>query len=291
MMSIQDQIESGMLVCPKTQTRLGVDGSLLVSSAGTSYRITDSGVPILLTDAVKAEQYIRGSSGMMSEYKGTRGTARLVRWMKAVTNKDYRTRASRNAFDKAINLSPEGSLCLSIGGGPTRANPRLTNLNIGPFPNVDVVADAHLLPYASATVGAVYCEAVLEHLTDPALAVQEMFRVLKPGGKVIAITPFMQRFHGYPYHFQNFTLLGHALIFERAGFRVLESGTCVGPTYAIVGLIGGFLTQCLPKLIGLPLGILWKALGVFLSPLDLFLGRTKTAHIMASTTYVLAEKP
>jgi SAM-dependent methyltransferase len=291
MISIQDQIESGILVCPKTQSRLRVDGGALVSSAGTRYQITDRGVPILLTDMVKAEQYVQGSSGMLSEYNGTRGSARLVRWMKAVTNKDYRTKASRDAFDKAINRSPEGSLCLSIGGGPTRPSARLTNLNIGPFSNVDVVGDAHLLPYASGTVDAVYGEAVLEHLSDPALAVQEMFRVLKPGGKVIAITPFMQRFHGYPYHFQNFTLLGHALIFERAGFRVLESGTCVGPTYAIVGLMGGFLTQCLPKMIGVPLGVLWKAIGVFLLPLDLLLGRTKAAHIMASTTYVLAEKP
>lgn len=291
MMSIQEQIESGILVCPKTQSRLRLDGGLLVSSAGTRYRMTGGGVPILLTDTDQAERYIQGSAGMMSEYNGTRATTRLVRWMKAVANQDYRTRASRDAFEQAINLSPEGSLCLSIGGGPTRPSSRLINLNIGPFSNVDVVADAHLLPYASATVDAVYGEAVLEHLTDPVLAVQEMFRVLKPGGKVIAITPFMQRFHGYPYHFQNFTLLGHALLFERAGFRILESGTCVGPTYAMVGLMGGFLTQCLPKLIGLPLGILWKALGVFLLPLDLLLGRTKAAHIMASTTYVLAEKP
>jgi predicted SAM-dependent methyltransferase len=34
----------------------------------------------------------------------------------------------------------------------------------GPFANVDVVADAYALPYATGSVDAVHCEAVLEHL-------------------------------------------------------------------------------------------------------------------------------
>ncbi len=293
MISVPNQIERGVLVCPQTRTRLAREGDFLISQANTKYRVTGAGVPILLADAVQAEHYAGGSSHMLSEYSedATRGWASVVRRLKAMLNKDYRTKASRNAFKKVIGSSADSELCLSIGGGPTRPSPNLTNLNIGPFPNVDVVADAHVLPYSSATVDAIYCEAVLEHLKDPTSAVREMFRVLKPGGKVIAITPFMQGFHGYPYHFQNFTLLGHESLFAGAGFSVLESGTCVGPTYTTVMIVGGFFVHYLPKVLGLPLGVLWKTIGACFLPLDLILGRSKDAHVLASTTYVLAEKP
>ena len=68
-------------------------------------------------------------------------------------------------------------------------------------------------------------------------AVREMFRVLRVGGQVFAATPFMQHFHAYPNHFQNFTLIGHRRLFERAGFTIESAGVCVGPTYAAWGLV------------------------------------------------------
>lgn len=293
MISVSDQIERGMLVCPQTRRQLAREGDFLVSQANTKYQITGTGVPILLVDVIQAQQYVGDSSRMVTEYSedAARGWASIIRRLKAILNRDYRTKASRDAFKRVIGSSADSELCLSIGGGPMRPSPNLTNLNIGPFPNVDVVADAHVLPYSSEAVDAIYCEAVLEHLKDPTTAVREMFRVLKPGGKVIAITPFMQGFHGYPHHFQNFTLLGHESLFAGAGFSVLESGTCVGPTYTTVMVVGGFLVNYLPKVLGLPLGVLWKSIGACVLPLDLILGRSKAAHILASSTYVLAEKP
>jgi SAM-dependent methyltransferase len=292
MISVNEQIEVGTLVCPRTKSRLRRDGDFLVSDAGTRYPLTNDCVPILLEDAGQAEQYVKGSARMLAEYSERQKLwESLVGRLKAILNRDYRTRASRDAYDKVVTAASSRDICLSIGGGPKRQNPNLTNLNIGPFPNVDVVADAHVLPYATATVDAIYCEAVLEHLQDPTTAVQEMFRVLKPGGKVIAITPFMQGFHGYPYHFQNFTFLGHASLFTRAGFNVLEKGTCGGPTYTLVMIIGGYMVHYLPTVVGLPMGALWKLFGAFLTPLDLIVGRSKNAHVLASSTYVLAEKP
>ena len=230
---------------------------------------------------------------MANEYtsESVQRAGSIIGRLKVALAKDYRTKASRDAFGKAITSAPAGSLCLSIGGGPSRPDPKLINLNIGPFPNVDVVADAHELPYSCESVDAIYCEAVLEHLENPTGAVEEMFRVLKPRGKVIAITPFMQAFHGYPYHFQNFTVVGHSLVFSRAGFRVLESGTCVGPMFTLVNVIFVFIRECFPGFIRLPFEVMWKLIGACLVPLDLVLAPPSSGHVMASTTYVLAEKP
>lgn len=50
---------------------------------------------------------------------------------------------------------------------------------------VDAVARA--LPFADASVDAIRCERVLQHLPDPAEAVAEMARVLRPGGRLALV--------------------------------------------------------------------------------------------------------
>ena len=47
-----------------------------------------------------------------------------------------------------------------------------------------VEGDAHHLPFADASFDAAHCERVLMHLVDPALALREMQRVVRPGGRV-----------------------------------------------------------------------------------------------------------
>jgi SAM-dependent methyltransferase len=52
-------------------------------------------------------------------------------------------------------------------------------------PNVRFeVADIYTLPFPEGSFDAVYCNAVLVHLREPAKAVREFYRVLKPGGVV-----------------------------------------------------------------------------------------------------------
>jgi len=292
MISIREQLDRGLLVCPRTRKQLRQQGDLLISEDGTSYRLSADGVPILLIDTAEAEKYSRGSAVMSRQYtaEAVQQKSSIPQRLKAFLFKDYRTRASRDAFDKAITSTSGDALCLSIGGGPDRPHPKLVNLNIGPFPNVDIVGDAHQLPYTDNSADAIYCEAVLEHLEDPVRAVEEMFRILKPGGKLIAITPFLQAFHGYPNHFQNFTVIGHARLFSRAGFVVLESGTSVGPMFTLVDMGYVFIRDYFPRFLSFPCRVGWKLLGAVLVPLGSFLGDRANGYVMASTTYVLAQK-
>lgn len=50
------------------------------------------------------------------------------------------------------------------------------------------VADAAVLPFAAASFDAVIAMHVLHHVPEPARAVDEMARVLRPGGRVVATT-------------------------------------------------------------------------------------------------------
>ncbi|KAB2969886.1 MAG: class I SAM-dependent methyltransferase [Thermoanaerobaculia bacterium] len=185
-----------------------------------------------------------------------------------------------------------GEFCLSIGGGPRRIHPRLLNLNLAPFRNVDVVATAYALPHPDGSVPAIHCEAVVEHLEFPDRAVAEMYRVLRAGGYVYSNTPFLQPYHAYPDHYQNFTLTGHHRLFERAGFLVVEAGVAVGPSFMLRDLLANYCRHALPG--GRWGKVLARVVELLLLPLPLLdrvTSRGATAHAVCSTTYLLAQKP
>jgi SAM-dependent methyltransferase len=292
MLSVRDQVQSRRLVCPKTHRPLVFSGEQLITEdGGCSYPLVN-GIPILLPDLEKVSAYLAEESGRMAaEYE--RPPRLLSSLFQRITQAfgDMRTRESEEAFRSSLEGLPDDALCVSVGGGPARVHPALVNLNIGAFANVDVVADAYSLPYAEGAVDAIHCEAVLEHLEFPQDAVAEMYRALRPGRLAFIATPFIQVFHGYPNHFQNFTLTGHRRLFERAGFAVIAAGTCVGPTFALRDLMANYLASVLPAgRVGRVLSRLAALVTLPLLWIDRIANRRPQSHHIASTTFLLARK-
>ena len=56
-----------------------------------------------------------------------------------------------------------------------------------------VVGDLRYLPLASESVESVVCADVIEHINQPELAVAEMYRILKPGGKAVLVVPSLYK--------------------------------------------------------------------------------------------------
>jgi SAM-dependent methyltransferase len=290
--SIESQVAERKLVCPKTrQPLILVDDHLISEDGKISYPLIN-GVPILLSPERSAAYLSRQDAAMAAEYNQERpGALRSVYRSLEGAVGDMRTAGSRQAFEAIFQDLPLDALCLSVGGGPVRVHPDLVNLNLGPFANVDVVADAYALPYSDGSVDAVHCEAVLEHLEFPDAAVLEMNRVLRPGGKAFAATPFLQSFHGYPDHYQNFTTTGHRRLFERAGFEIIAAGTCVGPTFALRDLAVNYIRSILP---GGRIGKLGSRLFALLTLpilwLDHWANERPLSAYLASTTYLSLKK-
>lgn len=277
--TVDQQVEIGALVCALTKQPLVRDGQFLRSTSH-SYRLIGD-VPVMLADQQQADEYTPSAP----EQSASAGTNCLRSWLR----NDYRTKQSIAAEQSVLDLA-DNALGLSIGGGPLRAHESFVNLNIGMFPNVDVVADAHLLPYADESVDAVFSEAVFEHLHTPAVAASEMRRVMKRGAKAFVATPFLQAYHGHPSHYQNYTLAGHRLLFERAGLRVLDSGVCVGPIVAMTSMAAAFCRNLLPPYVGAVGAAAAVLARAVVGPLDRVLANRENAHVLCSATYLVLQK-
>ncbi len=115
-------------------------------------------------------------------------------------------------------------LILELGAGvEVCKHPKLIKTDAYLYSNdLHCLADAHSLPFEDNTFGYVFSLAVFEHLHSPWIAAEEIYRVLKPGGKVFTLTAFMQHMHGYPHHYFNMTTSGLERIFK--SFEIIECG-------------------------------------------------------------------
>jgi SAM-dependent methyltransferase len=88
--------------------------------------------------------------------------------------------------------------------------------------NIDVYGVADRLPVADGSFGSAICTSVLEHVEEPAVAIAECYRILRPGGCAVYTVPFIWHVHEAPRDFFRFSSYGITYLFERAGFELVE---------------------------------------------------------------------
>ncbi len=127
---------------------------------------------------------------------------------------------SANEYDETaramIDEFREG-LILDCGAGLRPVyHDNVVNFEICPYPTTDVRGVGERLPFQDGVFDAAFSFAVLEHVRDPFACAREIVRVLKPGGKLYCVVPFLQPLHGYPHHYFNMTHQGLRSLFEDA---------------------------------------------------------------------------
>jgi SAM-dependent methyltransferase len=124
---------------------------------------------------------------------------------------------------------PAQARVLDAGAGEGRYAPefhrqRYTGVDLGVgdatwnYRRLDAVADLTALPFASACFDAAINVVTLEHLREPAAALREIGRTLRPGAPFLLVAPHEWEVHQAPHDYFRYTRYGLAHLLEGAGF-------------------------------------------------------------------------
>ena len=166
------------------------------------------------------------------------------RWIKEICIKEF-LQMDLGKYDKHLHIhwddqlvyayglsaSDAKPICLYLGCGRCPARNRFAELgyryvgtDIAYNSDASVISDAHRLPFADETFDVVYSTKAFEHLSQPWVAMNEIHRVLKNGGRIFGSVAFLEGFHDSYFHFTHY---GVRSILEYAGFEV----EALGPGY------------------------------------------------------------
>ncbi len=178
---------------------------------------------------------------------------------------------------------------LDLGSGGRRIEEFVYSFDIQEEGHIDIVGDAHLLPFKNSVFKLIICTALLEHVIDPKDVVREIKRCLAVDGIVYVQVPFLEGYHGDPHDYYRFTIEGIEELFSN--FILIEKGVCIGPISVLVWYFRKFLTIFF---VNKPLN---KAIefitGWLLFPLkflDYIFIRARNAHIISGGVYYIGKK-
>jgi SAM-dependent methyltransferase len=143
------------------------------------------------------------------------------------------------------------------------------------YSRLDIRGDLESLPFKAEAVDRILCMVVLEHTRDPRRVLTEFARVLRPGGSLHLVVPFLWEEHQAPHDYWRFTRYGLRRLVADLPLRI-----------DLLRPMGGFFWVCARRCINLltffqegwrwllfvplaPLfGLLLPLLLYFLDPLD-----------------------
>jgi SAM-dependent methyltransferase len=206
----------------------------------------------------------------------------------------FQSRQSRNrVFDFLAEeqLRTPNGIRLNVGSGGRVFEFGVLNLDLILSNKVDIQGDLLNLPIKAKSVDTIICTGVLEHVSDPAAAVDEIFRTLKTSGKVFFETPFIQTIHASPDDYFRWTPEGLKRLL--CDFEISAVNVVAGPASALawqfqetMAMLFSFNKQILYK-IGLRI-FGWLAIPI--SWMDILLEKRLLAWRAASGYAVVAVK-
>lgn len=162
-------------------------------------------------------------------------------------------------------------------------------------PVVDaVIAPNERWPLADGSQDGALCTQVLEHAADPQHTLDELRRVLRPGGTLILSVPWMYHEHGAPDDFRRFSRHDlQARLGSDYVIRELRTQGAVGSTLAVT-LLGWLevvrVHSRAGAVLSLPLMPLWLALCSVVNAVGAALDRLDRTESFYANVLVLAER-
>ncbi|MBL7753938.1 MAG: class I SAM-dependent methyltransferase [Chitinophagaceae bacterium] len=114
---------------------------------------------------------------------------------------------------------------------------------------VDIYYDGKTFPMESDSVDHVFSSETFEHIFNLEEILQEIHRVLKPGGLLLATCPFFWPEHEKPYDFARYSSFGLMHLLKKNGFEIVQyrkTGTYVSSMIQMQALYLYFFVHKIP---------------------------------------------
>ncbi len=158
---------------------------------------------------------------------------RIPKWMPRWIRKRIEINLwhQREMLEEAKRRTPPTARVLDAGAGEGRFRPyfehaRYTDIDVAvgeqswDYSGLDTLGSLDRLPYADNTFDVVLCTMVLEHVMEPQLVLNEIARVLRPGGSLYVSVPQQMWQHQKPYDFFRYTSYGLRYLLDKAGLDI-----------------------------------------------------------------------
>lgn len=109
----------------------------------------------------------------------------------------------------------------------------------------DYFYDGKVFPFPDQSFDSIVCNQVLEHVFTPGLFLGEIWRVLKPGGKLLLTVPFVWDEHEQPWDYARYTSFGLKSLLENNGLDVVEQYKLNADIRVLFQLINAYLFKVL----------------------------------------------
>jgi SAM-dependent methyltransferase len=209
---------ANVLQCPLCGTRARHNGRAIVCAEAHSFAIRPTAYDFL-TDELRAASGVEPTDNV-----------------------------SAHGYDPiALDIIARNGFVLDAGAGLRNEYfPNVVNLEVVAYETTDVLCVGERLPFADGTFDAVLSLNVLEHLRDPFVAAREIVRVMRPGGELYCVWPFLQPYHGYPNHYYNATLAGLRNVFADLEIERAEVAGAGVPIFALTWIVRWWLESLPP---------------------------------------------
>jgi ubiquinone/menaquinone biosynthesis C-methylase UbiE/uncharacterized protein YbaR (Trm112 family) len=241
-----------VIACPQCKGNLVPDGEILICDNCHLDFVIEDGIPALLPPPVRVA--LNQGRAPVKHYYFAEEHYDWTRDPKALELAYHRYRKWQT-WKKIFKILKPGKIVLDLGCGTglitsqfIKQKQKVIALDMnrwalarmdGKPTVVKVQGDGEALPIQDNSIDIVVMTEMIEHLEQPEAAAKEVFRVCKPGAKVVGTVPSNSRIWkwrkylsltcggGEPFH-HNFNRNEITDLWKRAGFKVNTHLSCMG---------------------------------------------------------------
>jgi len=224
-MSIKDDIMRAepFFACPYCNSKLKkYPDKLLCETCDQTYIFDETGRPDL---RLKKPKVVNTDIRLAPECFRETDYSRMPRRLNHVVEGIGRISKTARYYYSSIPIpESEDVVCLDIGCGSVEIKRPFIERAGYKYIGFDcdsqaapIIGDAHAIPFASNCFDLATGHAVMEHFRQPWIVVDEVFRILKPGGYYHGWVAFIEGFHDSYFHMTHWAI---GSLLKSAGFKV-----------------------------------------------------------------------